>query len=96
MTDEVGIPEASLKYYLEKSKEYLGEKKSVRFKCFLKGGIPKMSTPKFPGDKSRHVEEVQRAYCFDYDELVKNYQINLLDTSQTEQETTPDLFDRME
>ena len=96
MTDEVGIPEASLKYYLEKSKEYLGEKKSVRFKCFLKGGIPKMSTPKFPGDKSRHVEEVQRAYCFDYDELVKNYQINLLDTSQAEQETSPDLFDRME
>ena len=55
-----------------------------------------MSVPKFPGEKSRHVEEVQRAYCFDYDELVKNYQINLLDTSQTEQETTPDLFDRME
>ena len=96
MTDEVGIPEASLKYYLEKSKEYLGEKKSVRFKCFLKGGIPKMSIPRFQGDKSRHVEEVQRAYCFDYDELEKNYQINLLDTSQTGPETAPDLFGKME
>ena len=78
-TDEVGIPEASLKYYLQKSREYLGEKKSVRFKCFLKGGIPKMSQVVSPTEKPRQLEEVQRAYCFDYDELVKNYGINLVE-----------------
>jgi hypothetical protein len=78
-TDEVGIPEASLKYYLQKSREYLGEKKSVRFKCFLKGGIPKMSQVVSPAEKPRQLEEVQRAYCFDYDELVKNYGINLVE-----------------
>lgn len=76
-TDEVGIPEASLKYYLEKSREYMGEKKSVRFKCFIKGGYPKMKQPVHPGEQAVQQEEIQRAYCFDYDELVKNYHITL-------------------
>ena len=92
-TDEVGITEASLRYYLEKSREYLGEKKSVRFKCFMRGGIPKMSQPTLQGERSRQLEEVQRAYCFDYDELVKNYHINLVENSLEEPEDGSDLFD---
>ena len=92
-TDEVGIPEASLRYYLEKSREYLGEKKSVRFKCFMRGGIPKMSQPSFQGERSRQLEEVQRAYCFDYDELVKNYHINLVENSLEEPEDGSELFE---
>jgi len=83
-TDEVGIPEASLRYYLEKSREYLGEKKSVRFKCFLKGGVPKMRQSNLLGEKCRQAEEVQRAYCFDYDELEKNYHINLMENVENQ------------
>ena len=78
-TDVVGIPEATLIYYLKKSREYLGEKKSVRFLCFTRGGIPKMSRPTFPGERSKQLQEVQRAYCFDYDELEKNYHISLVE-----------------
>ena len=91
LTDEVGIPEASLKYYLEKSREFLGEKKSVRFSCFMKGGIPKMSQPSLPGERTRQLQEVQRAYCFDYDELVRNYHINLMENLEVQNE--PDILD---
>ena len=86
-TDEVGIPEASLRYYLEKSREYLGEKKSVRFKCFLKGGVPKMRQSNLLGEKCRQAEEVQRAYCFDYDELEKNYHINLMENVENQKDS---------
>jgi hypothetical protein len=86
-TDEVGIPEASLRYYLEKSREYLGEKKSVRFKCFLKGGVPKMRQSNLLGGKCRQAEEVQRAYCFDYDELEKNYHINLMENVESQMDS---------
>lgn len=91
LTDEVGIPEASLKYYLEKSREFLGEKKSVRFSCFMKGGVPKMSQPSLPGERTRQLQEVQRAYCFDYDELVRNYHINLMENLEVQNE--PDILD---
>ena len=80
-TDEVGLPESSLKYYLEKSKEYMGKKAAVRFKVFLKGGIPKMSTSTGIGDKPRQLSQPQRAYCFDYAKLVQNYGINFESTS---------------
>lgn len=87
MTDETALPEASLKYYLEKSREFLGEKSSVRFKCFMKGGVPKYASSQVPGLKPSQLTEVQRAYCFDYDMLVKNYQINLEDSTTDFTET---------
>ena len=80
-TDEVGLPESSLKYYLEKSKEYLGKKAAVRFKLFLKGGIPKMSQPTTPGEHPRPLSQPQRALCFDYAKLVANYGINFESSS---------------
>lgn len=86
-TDETALPEASLKYYLEKSPEFLGEKASVRFKCFMKGGVPKWAPSTIPGGKTVQLTEVQRAYCFDYDMLVKNYQINLEDSTSDFTET---------
>ncbi len=73
-TDETGLPEASLRYYLKQSKEYLGEKAAVRFKCFLKGGVPKVVEQ---GGKPVHMTQVQRAYCFDYDALAFGYRISL-------------------
>ena len=89
-TDVVGIPESSLIYYLIKSREYLGEKKSVRFQCFTKGNIPKMSRPTYPGERSKQLQEVQRAYCFDYDELVNNYHINLVENPEDGKEDEED------
>ena len=52
-----------------------------------------MSQPSFQGERSRQLEEVQRAYCFDYDELVKNYHINLVENSLEEPEDGSDLFE---
>ena len=64
------LPEGSLKYYLENSSEFLGYKGSYRFKNYIRG-IPVM-------DKSGHqLSGTYAAYCFDYQELKKNYGINL-------------------
>jgi hypothetical protein len=67
------LPEGSLKYYLEKSREYLGEKSGVRYTVFHRG-IPQMEKS---GDKPKEVKTVQRSYCFDYTMLAQNFGINL-------------------
>ncbi|WP_449034268.1 DNA primase [Prevotella sp.] len=73
---ETSLPEESLRYYLENSKEYLGEqrmtyhviKKGNQVLDFehrdAKGQPPKMSVQ-------------QRSYCFDYEKLVEAFDINL-------------------
>ena len=79
-TDEQGLPESSLKYYLEKSREYIGKKSAVRFKIFLKGGVPKMIPAASSTEHPHQASQTQRAMCFDYDRLVANYGINLEST----------------
>lgn len=64
------IPEESLKYYIEKSREFLGTK-NVRFTKYLKG--VKQYDPKHPDTP---LTSTQRAYCFDYTMLQKMYGIN--------------------
>ncbi|MCH3982446.1 MAG: CHC2 zinc finger domain-containing protein [Prevotella sp.] len=64
------IPEESLKYYIEKSREFLGTK-NVRFKKYLKG--VRQYDPLHP---DATLTSTQRAYCFDYTMLQKVYGIN--------------------
>lgn len=66
------LPERSLKYYLENSREYLGEKPGVRYKKYNHGMIePDRKDP------SKEASVVQRSYCFDYNMLADTYGINL-------------------
>lgn len=71
------LPEGSLKYYLEHSREYLGEKASMRFKVFRKGVPVFEELPKGVSGRPKEKSTVQRTYCFDYEALCKNYGITL-------------------
>lgn len=61
------IPKDSLKYYLEKSPEYLGMAEAVKFR--------KLAAPNSGADQSKAVTTT--AMIFDYDALCHNYEINL-------------------
>ena len=67
------LPEHTLKYYLENSRGYLGEKASVRYTVYHRG-IVKFQKE---GDTTKEAKTVQRSYCFDYKVLVKMFNINL-------------------
>lgn len=69
------IPEESLRYYLEHSKAYLGEK-NVRFKVFKKGQ-PVYVQDGSSGGKAKQKSQVQLSYIFDYNILKSMYAINL-------------------
>ena len=72
MGDNV-LPEESLKYYLEHSKAFLGEK-NVRYDVYSKG-MPVMTKS---GDGRTNIPEttVQRSYCFDYALLREQFEVN--------------------
>ena len=78
------LPEGSLKYYLEHSREYLGEKAGIRFKHYVHGVI---QYTKDSNGQSREVTTVQRAYCFDYLSLARTFGINLEKANDTTDDT---------
>ena len=67
------IPEESLKYYLEHSKAFLGEK-NVRYDVYSKGSL--VYTKSSDGKPSVPETSVQRSYCFDYVKLKEQFEIN--------------------
>lgn len=71
------LPEGSLKYYLEHSREYLGEKAGIRYKMYRRGCIMYNDKEKNADGSLKELSTVQRSYCFDYNALAKNYSINL-------------------
>lgn len=81
------IPEESLKYYLEQSRAYLGEK-STRFYVTVKGQkvVEPNSVPDSQG-RYRYQQSVQRCYCFDYDMLKRIYGLHLPTASDKMDET---------
>lgn len=69
---DTSLPEASLEYYLSISKEYLGVKKSVRFRSAVNGV---------------NLSQLDQAMCFDYRALNEQYGINLeIDNSDKEEQ----------
>lgn len=71
------LPTESLKFYIENSKEYLGVQNSVRFKNILKG-VEVTKEVETGGQKYyRKTSMTKQALCFDYTELMTNYNINL-------------------
>ena len=67
------LSEGTLKYYLEKSHEYLGEKNGIRYQVYHRG-VVQLKKGGAPGTEA---SVVQRSYCFDYNALVEKYKINL-------------------
>ncbi len=75
---ETSLPEGSLKFYLEKSPEYIGTKNSVRFKNVSKGYFDMIIQKGEDGrDITTYKQSVDMAMCFDYDMLTTHYHINL-------------------
>lgn len=80
------LPESSLKYYLEKSKSYLGEK-PVRFNIYFKGVLQYEPEKSGPGGSLTKQSVTQRSYCFDYNSLKAYFGLNLeRNQDETEEE----------
>lgn len=78
------LPESSLQYYLENSKEFFGRKRSVRYKSFDKTGSQirehtdeRSESGMVKEVKTKLQSQVDQALCFDYDALEANYGISL-------------------
>lgn len=71
------IPEESLRYYLEQSRAFLGER-SVRYTVCVKGQ-PQIEPGAIPDShgRIRYQQSLQRSYCFDYDMLRRIHGIHL-------------------
>ena len=78
MVGDTTLPDETLAYYLEHSKEFIGLKKSVRFRNIVDGKHETVSyTDSFGQQRVRGADSIDRAYCFDYDLVKKQYGINL-------------------
>lgn len=77
------LPEGTLKYYLEHSREYLGEKNGIRFQVYHRG-VQQFKKGGTPGTEA---SMVQRSYCFDYKALVDKYNINLEQANDSDEDT---------
>ena len=69
------LPEGSLKYYLENSKEFLGIKQSVRFKTSINGRDQFKQDPM--SQQMVPTSQIDMALCFDYEQLSANHEITL-------------------
>ena len=86
---ETSLPEGSLKFYLEKSPEYIGTKNSVRFKNVSNGYFDVVTQKDENGrEVTTYKQSVVMAMAFDYDMLSTHYNINLEVSNTTE----PDEF----
>ena len=75
--NEKRLPKDSLKYYLKNSAEYLGQQQK-RFRRNMKNLQDRESVKLLPGDGTVALEyERPYAWCFDYDKLHKNVELNL-------------------
>ena len=75
--NEKKLPKDSLKYYLKNSAEYLGQQQK-RFRRNMKNLQEKESVKYLPGDGTVALEyERPYAWCFDYDMLRNNVELNL-------------------
>lgn len=86
------LPEGSLMYYLENSKEYMGKKNSVRFKNIQHGiEVQKMETTPTGGVSYKKTSTPDVALCFDYRMIRETYNINLEVEVEGNETTNDDL-----
>ena len=74
---ETCLPRTSLKYYLENSKEYLGQKRGMRFKFIVRG--QQQYTAVQSSDKTEQIasSQVDRCMVFDYEAIKAAYNIDI-------------------
>ena len=77
-TNDKVLPTDALRYYLQNSTAYLGEK-VARFDVYKKGSPVYDTTKSAPNKQPTRVTSAQRAYCFAYDRLVQIFAISLGD-----------------
>ena len=77
-TNDKVLPTDALRYYLQNSTAYLGEK-VARFDVYKKGSPVYDTTKSAPNKLPTRVTSAQRAYCFAYDRLVQIFAISLGD-----------------
>lgn len=70
------LPEESLKYYLENSKEYLGEQR-MTYQVVKKGNQIFDFEHRDSSGQPKKMSVQQRSYCFDYQKLAEAFDINL-------------------
>lgn len=75
-TNDKVLPTDALRYYLQNSTAYLGEK-VARFDVYKKGSPVYDTTKSAPNKLPTRVTSAQRAYCFAYDRLVQIFAISL-------------------
>ncbi len=73
---ETSLPEESLRYYLENSKEYLGEQR-MTYHVIKKGNQVLDFEHRDAKGQPTKMSVQQRSYCFDYEKLVEAFDINL-------------------
>lgn len=73
---EISLPEESLRYYLENSKEYLGEQR-MTYHVVKKGNQVLDFDHRDAKGQPTKMSVQQRSYCFDYEKLVEAFDINL-------------------
>ena len=73
---ETSLPEESLRYYLENSKEYLGEQR-MTYHVVKKGNQVLDFEHKDAKGMPTKMSVQQRSYCFYYEKLVEAFDINL-------------------
>lgn len=73
---ETSLPEESLRYYLENSKEYLGEQR-MTYHVVKKGNQVLDFEHRDAKGQPTKMSVQQRSYCFDYEKLVEAFDINL-------------------
>ena len=73
---DTALPEESLKYYLENSKEYLGEQR-MTYHVVKKGNQVLDFDHRDAKGQPTKMSVQQRSYCFDYEKLVEAFDINL-------------------
>lgn len=84
---ETSLPEESLRYYLENSKEYLGEQR-MTYHVVKKGNQVLDFEHKDSKGMPAKMSVQQRSYCFDYEKLVQAFDINLEMTREGRNEDT--------
>lgn len=77
-TNDKVLPTDALRYYLQNSTAYLGEK-VARFDVYKKGSPVYDTTKSTTNKPPTRVTSAQRAYCFAYDRLVQIFAISLGD-----------------
>lgn len=73
---ETSLPEESLRYYLENSKEYLGEQR-MTYHVVKKGNQVLDFDHRDTKGQPTKMSVQQRSYCFDYEKLIEAFDINL-------------------